>query len=82
MRVVEKADIAKLEPLLCSIEVGSTIIGRSKRAIIDMIARGEIKAVKSDRRTLLVVESLKSYAASLPAAKGCINRRGRKGESA
>jgi hypothetical protein len=80
--MAEQADLPKIEPLLCSIKAGSVILGRSTRAIIDMIARGEIKAVKSDRRTLLVVESLKSYAASLPAAKGCINRRGRKGEAA
>jgi len=62
-------------PLLCSIQAGVAILGRSERAIIDMIARGEIKAVKSDRRTLLVVQSLKDYVASLPAAKGTIDHR-------
>ena len=61
MRVVEKADIASLEPLLCSIKAGTAIIGRGERFIIDAIARGELKAVKSDRRTLLVVQSLKDY---------------------
>jgi hypothetical protein len=76
MRVIEKADIAPLEPLLCSIEAGIAMISRSERFIYDAIARGKIKAVKSDRRTLLVVQSLKDYAASLPAAKGTIiNRR-------
>ena len=74
MRVVEKADIAPLEPLLCSIKAAITILGRSERFIIDAIARGELKAVKSDRRTLLVVQSLKDYVASLPPAKGTINR--------
>ena len=80
MRVVEKADILPLEPLLCSIQAGTAIIARSERFIIDAIARGKIKAVKSDRRTLLVVQSLKDYAASLPAAKGTPNpsRRGGK----
>lgn len=73
MRFVEKADIAPLEPLLCSIQAGTAIIGRSERFIIDAIARGKIKAVKSDRRTLLVVQSLKDYVASLPAAKGTPN---------
>jgi hypothetical protein len=73
MRVIEKADIAPLEPLLCSIQAGTTILGRSERFIIDAIARGVLKAVKSDRRTLLVVQSLKDYAASLPPAKGTIN---------
>jgi hypothetical protein len=78
MRVVEKADIAPLEPLLCSIQAGTAIIGRSERFIIDAIALGKIKAVKSDRRTLLVVQSLKDYAASLPPAKGTRNTRPRR----
>jgi hypothetical protein len=76
MRVIEKADIAPLEPLLCSIQAGTTIIGRSERFIIDAIARGKLEAVKSDRRTLLVVESLKKYVRELQAssrAKGTIN---------
>ena len=73
MRVIEKADIATLEPLLCSIQAGTAIIGRSERFIVDAIARGEIQAVKSDRRTLLVVQSLRDYVANLPAAKGTRN---------
>jgi hypothetical protein len=73
MRVIEKADIAPLEPLLCSIQAGTAIIGRSERFIIDAIARGILKAVKSERRTLLVVQSLKDYAATLPPAKGTKN---------
>jgi hypothetical protein len=75
MRIIEKADIAPLEPLLCSIQAGTAVIGRSERFIIDAIARGKLKAVKSDRRTLLIVESLKDYVASLPPATGTINRR-------
>ena len=76
MRLIEKADIAPLEPLLCSIKDGQKIIGRSERFIIDAIARGKIEAVKSDRRTLLVVQSLKDYVAKLRTdspAKGTIN---------
>ena len=76
MRVIEKADIAPLEPLLCSIQAGITVIGRSERFIIDAIARGKLKAVKSDRRTLLVVQSLKDYVTKLMAetpAKGTRN---------
>jgi hypothetical protein len=34
MRVIEKADVAPLEPLLCSIEAGTALIARSERAII------------------------------------------------
>jgi hypothetical protein len=65
MRVIEKAEIAPIEPLLCSIQAGTAIIGRSERFIIDAIVRGQIQAVKSDRRTLLVVQSLKDYVATL-----------------
>jgi hypothetical protein len=73
MRVIEKANIAVLEPLLCSIQAGTAIIGRSERFIIDAIARGKLQAVKSDRRTLLVVQSLRDYVATLPPAKGTKN---------
>jgi hypothetical protein len=86
MRVVEKADIAPLQPLLCSIKAGMAILGRSERFIIDAIARGKIKAVKSDRRTLLLVQSLNKYVEELQTnspAKGCLNpRKKRKPESA
>jgi hypothetical protein len=82
MRVIEKAELASLEPLLCSIQAGTAIIGRSERFIIDAIARGTIKGVKSDRRTLLVVQSLKDYVAGLPPAKGTLNSRKRFGPRA
>jgi hypothetical protein len=70
MRVIEKADIAPLEPMLCSIQAGVKLIGRSERFIIAAIADGKIKAVKSDRRTLLLVQSLKDYVKDLTPAKG------------
>jgi hypothetical protein len=69
MRVIEKADIAPLEPLLCSIKAGCAILGVSDRFIIDAIACGKIKAVKNERRTLLVVQSLKDYADKLIAER-------------
>jgi hypothetical protein len=69
MKVIEKCDIAPLEPLLCSVQAATAMIGRSERFIIDAIACGTLKAVKSDRRTLLVVQSLRDYVASLPAPK-------------
>jgi hypothetical protein len=56
-------------------EEATVIIGRSKRFIIDGIARGLFDAKKSDKRVLLVVQSLKDYIAALPAAKGTLNRR-------
>jgi hypothetical protein len=82
MRVIEKAEIAALEPMLCSIQAATKIIGRCERSIIDSIARGEIEAVKSDRRTLVVVQSLKNYVAGLPKAKGTLNGSRRYREAA
>jgi hypothetical protein len=78
MRVIEKADIAPLEPMLCSIQAAVTVLGRSERSIIDMIAQGKIRAVKSDRRTMIVVPSMREYVDSLPAAKGTPNNHTRR----
>jgi len=65
MRVIEKTDIAPIEPLLCSIKAGVAVLGRSERSIIEMIAAGKLEAVKSDRRTMLVYQSLKDYVTQL-----------------
>ncbi len=81
MRVIEKADVATLEPLLCSIEAATAITGRGERFIIDAIAKGILKAVKSDRRTLVVVQSIKDYVASLPPAKLKPDNRERRRQS-
>jgi hypothetical protein len=75
VRLLAKAEIARIEPVLCTIEEATVIIGRSKRFVIDGIARGLFDAKKSDKRVLLVVQSLKDYIAALPAAKGTLNRR-------
>ena len=55
--------------ILCSIPQASAMIGRGTQAIYDLIGGGKIRAVKSDGRTLVVVESLHEYAATLPLAK-------------
>ncbi len=78
MRVIEKADVATLEPLLCSIKAATAITGRSERFLIDAIARGVLAAVKSDRRTLIVVQSIRDYVNSLPPAKLKPDNRGRR----
>jgi hypothetical protein len=67
-RVVEKCDVATIEPLLCSVAAAMAIIGRGQSFVIDAIATGKIQGVKSDRRTLVVVKSLYEYAAGLPPA--------------
>ena len=63
------ASKAELPPILCSIPQASAMIGRGTQAIYDLIGGGKIRAVKSDGRTLIVVQSLHEYAASLPPAK-------------
>jgi hypothetical protein len=60
---------APLPPILVSIPQASAMIGRGTQAIYDLIGGGKIRAVKSDGRTLIVVESLHEYAASLPPAR-------------
>ena len=68
---MHKSAISKLElpPILVSIPHAAAMLGRGINAIYDLIGAGEIRAVKSDSRTLIVIESLREYAASLPAAK-------------
>jgi hypothetical protein len=74
-KLLDKAEIARIEPVLCTIEDATVICGRSKRFIIDALARGLFQGKKSDGRTLIVVQSLKDYCMALPAAKGTLNRR-------
>lgn len=55
--------------LLCTIAQGAAFIGRGTRFIYEAIATGQIRAVKSDKRTLVYVELLREYVAGLPPAK-------------
>ena len=57
------------EPILARVPDAAAMIGRGITFIYEAIADGRIKAVKSDGRTLIVVTSLRDYAASLPPAK-------------
>jgi hypothetical protein len=66
MNAMNNADIT---PILVPIPVASKMIGRGVTFIYQKIADGTLDAVKSDKRTLVVVDSLKSYAASLSPAK-------------
>jgi hypothetical protein len=56
-------------PILVSIPQACAMIGRGTAAIYNMIGQGKIKAVKSDGRTLVVVQSLHDYANGLSPAK-------------
>jgi hypothetical protein len=63
------ASDAPLPLILCSIPQAAAMIARGQTFIYGAIGDGRIEAVKSDKRTLVVVESLRRYAASLPPAK-------------
>jgi hypothetical protein len=59
-----------LEPMLISIADGKKLIGNPcLDTIYKLIGSGQIEARKAGRRTLLVMPSLKRYAASLPTAE-------------
>jgi hypothetical protein len=58
----------EVEPILCSVPQGCQMIGIGTQGMYDLIGAGLVKAVKRGTRTLLIVESLKKYAAELPEA--------------
>jgi excisionase family DNA binding protein len=58
----------EVNPILVSLPQASQMLGRGVSTIYDLIGAGKIRAVKSDGRTLVVVESLHEYADSLPKA--------------
>lgn len=53
--------------LAVSIREAATRLGLSRTRLYQELAAGRIKAVKSGRRTLVLVESLKAYLARLSA---------------
>jgi hypothetical protein len=55
--------------IMVTIPQAAAMIGRGTTFIYLAIADGTIQAVKSNKRTLVLVKSLYDYAASLPAAK-------------
>jgi excisionase family DNA binding protein len=69
--------MSELQPILIPIPQAGSIIGKCRRGIYQLIATGELKAVKDGRSTRVVYESLKQYAANLPPAK-FTPQRGRK----
>ena len=61
--------VVEMSPLLVPVKQACTIIGRGQSALYELIGAGKIRAVKSDGRTLVVVESLHEYVAVLEATK-------------
>jgi hypothetical protein len=63
------SNTVSMEPILVTIPQAAAMIGRGVTFIYTAIGDGTLQAVKSDKRTLIVVESLRTYAAKLPAAQ-------------
>jgi excisionase family DNA binding protein len=63
--------------ILCTVSEAASMIGRGETFIWGAITEGRIEAVKSGKRTLVVVDSLRAYAASLPRVKAVREMSGR-----
>jgi hypothetical protein len=66
---MENSKMTQLTPILCTIKDAARMVGRGQTWVYEAIGSGKIKAVKSDRRTLVTVASLLAYTSSLPPAK-------------
>ena len=60
---------AALEPLAITVEQTSRLTNESKTTVYDLVAAGELEAVKSGRKTLILYESVKRRLAGLPRVK-------------
>jgi hypothetical protein len=65
----QTVNVLPIEPILCTIPQAAQIIARGESFIYEAIATRKIRAVKSDKRTLVFVDSLREYASALPPAK-------------
>jgi hypothetical protein len=59
----------EIEPLLVSIPQTTQLIGRCTATIYELLGSGQLRGVKSDNRTLITMESIKEYVASLPSVQ-------------
>ncbi len=57
-----------MERMLLSIPEAGQVIGHGRSYVYELIGEGKIETVKSGKRRLVVVESLRAYVASLRAA--------------
>jgi excisionase family DNA binding protein len=57
------------EPFTVTIREAARVSGLSRSEIYRRLAAGDLKAIKSGARTLVLMESMKRYLASLPAAQ-------------
>jgi hypothetical protein len=64
-----EASMYDLKPLVVRRPVAAAAIGQGTSKLDELIASGQIQAVKSGRNLLILVESLERYIASLPPAE-------------
>ena len=64
----ERLRNASLDPLALPIADAVTFSGLSRSEVYRQLASGNLRAVKSGSRTLVLVESIRAYLASLPTA--------------
>jgi excisionase family DNA binding protein len=57
-----------LEPVLASINATCECLDLSDTSVYRLIGQGKLKAVKAGIKTLITVQSIKAYVASLPQA--------------
>jgi hypothetical protein len=67
-RTIGSLGVPRLEPIAAAIPDACHISGLSRSEIYRRLATGDIRAVKSGARTLILMDSLRSHLASLPAA--------------
>jgi hypothetical protein len=70
LNIMHASTVSKMEvePILCSIPQGCQMLSIGTQGMYDLIGSGLVEAVKRGTRTLLVVESLRRYAKTLPGA--------------
>jgi hypothetical protein len=67
-RQLLKGGIGLAEAIAAGIPDACRISGLSRSEIYRRLAAGDIRAIKSGSRTLILIDSLRSHLASLPAA--------------
>jgi hypothetical protein len=59
----------EVSPIAVNIRQAAQMIGRGCSTIYWLIASGDLEAIKSDNRTLVIVESLRAYVDRCPRVK-------------
>jgi len=57
-----------IEPVALRVNAVAPLYGFSRAEVYRRLSAGDFKAVKNGKTTLVLVESIKAYLASLPAA--------------